>query len=58
MIAHRVIKPEVEISGFFGHSVISHDAFLETDLWEDTWCFSESSLMRGCFTEADTREGN
>lgn len=36
---------EVEISGFFGNSVV-------------TWCFSGNRLVRGCFAETETlREG-
>ena len=29
--------PEVEMSGFFGDSVVSCDVFLETILWEDVF---------------------
>jgi hypothetical protein len=32
MITWRIIKPEVEISDFFGNSVMSQYTFLETDL--------------------------
>lgn len=44
----------MEISGFFGDSVVSCDVFLETGLWEhvllrtDTWCVLEASGERAC----------
>jgi hypothetical protein len=40
---------EIEISGFFGDSVVSCDVFLETALWKDVFLLKQA---RSIFLEA------
>jgi hypothetical protein len=47
---------DVEDSAFFEDLVVSCDVFLEAVLWEVTWYFYRSCLVRGCFADADTWE--
>lgn len=41
-----ISSSEVEISGFFNSSVLSHDVFLDAVLWERMWCFAENRHLR------------
>jgi hypothetical protein len=46
----------VDISGFFGNSVVSCKVCLEAVLWEAMGSFSGSYLMRECFGKTNTWE--
>jgi hypothetical protein len=55
------LYPEVEITGFFGHSLVSCDALLEAVLWKHAWLkhiceriFCWSRHIRGCFAKTNT----